>query len=278
MRQGPVTPSGSRFLNFGMKATKKMARTLVLAALTGLFCSLTGGAWATSIYIHSTVGEPWGRNDNLTAMNDVFGSANVETRFYETLDVGATFSPSNDFVFMTGGDTNATELYSFMAANSSAVETWVNNGGGLFITAAPNEGSGGGIGFGGAAIADGAFGDGIVTDASHPVFGGTGLTNGSLVDGDFFHHDHLTGLASFTMLMTSSVTGDPILATRDWGSGRVTLGTLSANFFVTHGSWDQPQSHLILVNTLRYTGRVPEPSSVAFVGLGGLSILLRRRR
>jgi hypothetical protein len=72
-----------------------------------------------------------------------------------------------------------------------------------------------------------------------------------------------------------SVTGDPITS----GSGGFTLGDSYQNFGSTYYdnniAYDEPITPLFSINGVE---PVPEPSTLALAGLGGLSLLLLRRR
>jgi hypothetical protein len=94
---------------------------------------------------------PWGQTFNQTAMTNVFGASNwTQANFSAT--ASAIFDPSVCFVMLEGGDGNANELNAFLATNLTLIETWVSNGGRLFINSAPNEGGNINLGFDGTTL------------------------------------------------------------------------------------------------------------------------------
>ncbi len=184
-------------------------------------------------YIRSNVaGEPWSfatSNNNLTAMNAVFGAGGWIPEFYETANVSTVFSTATKFVFLEGSDANASELSAFLATNLPAIETYVFNGGTIFINAAPNEGGNIDFGFGGTTLNYGGGSDcnGPVdaVTPSDPIFAGpflpcttTGYAGGS------FSHAYVTGTGLTNMLQGC---GDVQFASKTWGSGIATFGGMT---------------------------------------------------
>ena len=106
-------------------------------------------------YLRANIDEPWCcgwapyANANPIELDAVFGSGGWSLKYYETAVAATMFSTNTCYVYMEGGDGHANEMETFFIANQSLIETWVLNGGSLFLNAAPNEGNGMSYGFGG---------------------------------------------------------------------------------------------------------------------------------
>lgn len=188
------------------------------------------------VYLRSAVGAPWGVSGNETAMNRVFGTGNWLDARYESVNVAALFSPATKFIFMEGGDSSADEFKNFIAANTNALQNWVSSGGGLFLNAAPNEGTnivlgfGGGFGTGTLLTYPDYTGGAVVSTPSHPIFGGPFLPVGSAWTGTSFGHATVSG-GELTLLITNSSNGRSVLSTKPWGAGTVVFGGLTTPNF-----------------------------------------------
>jgi len=103
-------------------------------------------------YLRTSGGEPWGSSSNTDAMDLAFGSGEWTLGFFETLDPASVFSEETGFVFIDGSDNGAAELATFLSANLSTIEDWVEDGGRLLMNAAPNEGGDISFGFSGSTL------------------------------------------------------------------------------------------------------------------------------
>src|SRR5579862_1925633 len=96
------------------------------------------------VYVRSNVNQPWGQSTNEDAMDDVFGSGNWTTLYYETLNTNQLFNSSTVFIFMEGGDSSFGGFQAFMSAHGDpvlqqdgsyvgdgAIKSWVSHGGRL---------------------------------------------------------------------------------------------------------------------------------------------------
>ena len=92
--------------------------TFCFAAVALLSCSLAASAQTANNYIYSTAGAPWGQNTNENAMDMVFGSGQWSDLRYETVNTGALFGAGTHFIYMEGGDSNATAMDAFLTANT----------------------------------------------------------------------------------------------------------------------------------------------------------------
>lgn len=240
----------------------------ILAAV--LACSAAMGAHA-SISYQTGSNDPWFNTTNDAAMDSAFGSGNWNKSNGFSLDAFTGAS----FVFLDGSDTSATALSNFLSSNTLAIESFVSNGGRLFINAAPNEGNTTiDFGFGVTLTYNNTFSTTATVNANGVA---AGLTTGGLpteYTGNYFAHSTVSGpLLSLVDGQFGSVFG-----TKSHGSGLVAFGGQTTT------NWHSPNSEAqqLLVNELKYTatGAVPEPQSLALM-LAGFGIVggvaLRRR-
>jgi hypothetical protein len=205
----------------------------------------------TNIYMRSSAAPPWGVTSNETDMNDVFGAGNWNTLNYESANPSWLFTPSTSFIYMEGGDNNASALQTFLSNNGDALAAWVNAGGRLFINAAPNQG--GNINFGFGITLN--FSTDYTTSSNNAVtVGNSSIFNGPMrpvgtafTGGDSFSHGYLTG-SGFTPLLQDDQ-GRTVLAQMAVGSGLVIAGGLTVDIF--QAPW--PQTHYLRMNIIYYT-------------------------
>ncbi len=199
-----------------------------LFILANLWYANTLIAQTQPAYLRSTVGHPWGSTTNDGLMNDVFGVGNWSDLRYETVDVNALFS-NHTMIFMEGSDDNANELEVFLDNNRVALETWVSNGGNLFLNSAPNEGNGMSYGFGGINLVYGGNNTGTATafDVTHPIFNGPFLPVLTNWSGNSFAHATVTGPGMDTLIVDVGNSARVIVAQKQWGAGRVIFGGMT---------------------------------------------------
>ena len=201
----------------------------------------------SAAYVRSTVGAPWGSTSNEMAMNRVFGTNNWQDLRYETLNPGVLFSSVTTFLFMEGSDIDATEMETFLGTNISSIQTWVSNGGNLFLNAAPNEDNGMDFGFGVTLVYPDDTSIGVASLPSHPIFNGpfTPVTNAWT--GSYFAHATVTG-TGLTTLITNSANGHIVLGEKTYGRGHVLFGGMTTDNFHT----PQPQASNLRANIIAY--------------------------
>ena len=256
-------------------------KRLLLLAVTGIL--LASALSATPVYVRSTVGEPWGQTTNEAAMNQVFGTGAWTDARFESVDL-TTLLTTATFLFLEGGDFTASELNSFLTANLSTLETWVNNGGRLFINAAPNEGGNINFGFGGVTLLyDGNIlpNQAEAVNALHPIFNGPFTPVVTSYTGTSFAHATLSG-GGLTSLILGSENGTPtgsVLGEKTWGSGLVLFGGMTTTNFHS----PETEAANLRANILAYASGtevngVPEPSTWMMLTAGiGFAAFLRRR-
>ena len=215
---------------------------------------LPGPLLGQSAYVRSTIGEPWGRTDNDMAMNSVFGSNVWHDLRYETVNPAVLFSPAMHFIFLAGSDNNANALNTFLAANRSAMQTWVSNGGSLFINAAPNQG--GNINFGfGVTLNYGPLNSssGTAVAPVNPIFNGPFTPVGTYWTGSGFSHATVSGTGLIPLIINTN-NGSIILGEMAAGSGHVLFGGMTIPLWQS----PSPQVANLLANILAYGNANPQ--------------------
>jgi hypothetical protein len=203
-------------------------------------------------YFRSEVEQPWGRNTNEDAMDAAFGAGQWSDLRYQTFDISEL--GLYKFVFFEGGDETADELEAFLDTNRTAIETYVTNGGRLFVNAAPNEGDGMLFPFNVQLIYTGDSDADEVTavDPNNPLFDGIATT----YTGNSFSHAivgpaGLVGLIEVVVGDTDSLPGDFVAAEADQGRGFVVYGGMTTDNF--HAP--QPDAATLRANFIRYTSQ-----------------------
>ena len=179
-------------------------------------------------YVKGQVGNPWGNTSNQTAMDLAFGSGNWFLAAFETLDPSVVFSYNTAFVFMDGSDEQASELSDFLTANLSLIESWVADGGRLLINSASNEEEDISFGFGGTTMVDDFPSSSVtVVDLTFPAFTGPNLPTAATMTGGNYAHGRITGVGYTTVLHKTGDASTVVLAEKNWGNGRVMVGSMS---------------------------------------------------
>ncbi|QNA89713.1 PEP-CTERM sorting domain-containing protein [Massilia sp. Dwa41.01b] len=245
-------------------------KPLITAAI---FLLMGSAAQAGTIHYGTGTNDPWNSATNDRAMDSAFGAGNWTKRWGFSTGV---FEDA-DFVFLDGGDGNAVDFASFLANNSAVIANWVAAGGRLFLNAAPNVGGSFDMGFGVRLNYPGYAGSVTVTDAGVAA----GLTEGGLTTsywGTSFAHATVSGEIS---KLIASGDGGTVFGAMQFGKGFVAFGGETTTNF--HGPYADAQA--LRVNALRYVahaatqgGEVPEPATVALVGMGLLAVCAVRRK
>jgi len=183
-------------------------------------------------YLRADGYSPWGQTVNEEAMDMEFGAGSWSDLRYETVDVDSLFSSQYEFIYLEGGDSNANELETFITNNIASIEAWVDNGGALFLNAAPNEGGSQAWGFGGVTLHyyDFPTDPGHAVDASHTIWNGPFLPTATSFTGGYYAHATVSGPGLVPHILDADG-GNPNLAELDWGLGRVMFGGLTTSNF-----------------------------------------------
>jgi hypothetical protein len=194
--------------------------------------------------------------DNDTAMNRVFGSNVWQDLRYETVNPAVLFSPAMHFIFLEGSDDNANALNTFLAANLSAMQSWVSNGGSLFINAAPNEGGNINFGFGVTLNYNGSgthSASGTAVAPVNPIFNGPFTPVGTFWTGGSFSHATVSGTRLIPLIINTN-NGSIILGEMPAGLGHVLFGGMTLPTFHS----PEPQATNLCANILAYGNANPQ--------------------
>ena len=252
----------------------KLARN-VLAV--GILAGALPAAAAEFVYM-TGVTDPWGNTgagSNDQAMDTAFGPGNW-TKFNGFV-LGAIAGDTR-FLFLDGGDSSANALNAFIAANPAALETYVSAGGAIFINAAPNEGGSFSMGFGVTLTYPSSGGDGNAAATAEGL--ATGLFDGiaSVYTGDSFAHAFVSGAGLIAGMVNGN--GDTVFGGMDFGSGFAAFGGMTNPQF--HDP--DPDADILRARMLGAiadqfeTVAIPEPFSLAMLGIGLLGFAALRRR
>jgi hypothetical protein len=223
-------------------------------------------------YMRSNQGQPWGHTSNEDAMNMVFGQGNWTDSPFQNQPAADVFDDESECVFIDGSDFGANALNSYLQANLPLIESWVADGGRLFLNSAPNEGGNQNWGFGGVTLNYGFQTDHLDgIDPNHPIWQGPFTPAGTSYDGTGTHHAWITGGGVTNLAVDPN--GNFPLAELFWGQGYVLFGGLTTDTWWT----TQPNGHNARANMINYMCRIPAPGATAILGLAGLTAARRRR-
>lgn len=183
-------------------------------------------------YLRAAAGEPWSSTSNTEAMDLAFGAGAWTLGEFESIVPSEVFSDETGFVYIDGSDNGADELATFLAANLTIIEAWVNDGGRLLLNAAPNEGGDITFGFGGSTLvyAD-ASSNVTVVDVAHPAFLGPNTPTIASMSGGSYSHAHITGTGFTNLVVNSSDATNVVLCEKAWGAGQVMMGGMTTTNF-----------------------------------------------
>ncbi|MFN0176034.1 MAG: MopE-related protein [Saprospiraceae bacterium] len=169
--------------------------------------------------------QPWGRYDNINAMETVFGSGNYDVYYLEYPDAVTLLSPSYKVIFLDGSEYAGPAMYDFLAANLGVLENWVAAGGALFINSCPvNTQTFIDFGFGGVSFQSQVSGyQGYVQDPGHPIFNGPFVPATGDFSGNYFaefQYGSFSGDVGQVLILGNGVA----LSEKTWGNGIVYFG------------------------------------------------------
>ena len=221
-------------------------------------------------YVSSTADPyPWGQTGLITnQMNMVFGNGNWEDLRFETVDPDDLFS--NDFclVYLEGSSFGANGLNSFIQANVTAMENYVNRGGRLLINAAPNQGGNINYGFGGVVLQYPNFQNSVTAfDPDHPIWQGPFTPTATSMTGNSYGHGVVcpAGMNATPLIQGG---GQDVAIEFFTGAGLVIFGGMTTT------NWHQPQpaGDNVRMNILHYLKNASLDGEVLKPLSGGTSV------
>lgn len=241
-------------LKFYPVKQKLSSLSLKLLALGLLFMLSHANAIGGAYYVQDS--NPWGYTQNQTCMDAVFGPGNWTLGNYTT-PAATIFAPTTTFVMMEGSQYN-TALEGFVNTNIAAIENWVNNGGRLFINAAPWYNNNQNWGFNSTTL---------IFDPSYTQAASTGTTNvptnqifigpytptATTFTANYFAHAWVQGTGLTTLIYDQANPTHSLICYKTWGAGVVFFGGCTQPNFWT------PQAEGINVwqNIFWYVANIP---------------------
>lgn len=255
----------------------KSIQTFVIAAVASMM--VVGSAWASPVLM-SLDGE-----SESNILRAVQLGHTVTGRDLEDISV-MTQAQLGDYraVFVNPDMNN--KSYAFLrnaVADGGSLQQYVANGGILVVNAAGRVGSQQDIAPGGIDYDSMGIGNIVnIAEAAHPYVTGQGYGGFNLNDTDFqgwfyTHHGHVN---ADSLRGKNPVVGDvdvlqndlgPAFVEYEYGEGRVVVTTLTVGWAMGGEARGEAQDNLI-----NYV-LVPEPASLAMLGLGALALIRRRR-
>ncbi|MBS1583979.1 MAG: hypothetical protein JSS82_00315, partial [Bacteroidetes bacterium] len=208
---------------------------------------------------------PWGQVYNITAMNNVYGAGNWQQGTYST-NPATIFSPTTCMVFLEGSDVNALAMNTFLTANITTIENWVNGGGRLFMNAAPNQGGNINYGFSGTTLQypPSYYTTADAVNPTNPIFLGPYLPTTTTYTGTAFAHAYIAG-TGLTDLINGTVgyPVHPVCSQKLWGTGIAFFGGMTQPYF-----WSpQPQGNNLWYNIIYYVANIQLTSLTSTIPL-----------
>jgi hypothetical protein len=208
---------------------------------------------------------PWNQIYNITAMNNVYGAGNWQQGTYST-SPATIFSPTTCMVFLEGSDQNAISMNTFLTANITTIENWVNGGGRLFMNAAPNQGGNINYGFSGTVLTypPSYYTTADAVSPTNPIFLGPYLPTATTYTGTAFAHAYIAG-TGLTDLINGTVgyAVHPVCSQKLWGTGIAFFGSMTQPYF-----WSpQPQGNNLWYNIIYYVANIQLTSLTSTIPL-----------
>ncbi len=199
-------------------------------------------------YVRS-ITEPWIVTNYVAAMDRVFGSNGWCSLHYETVNSADLFSPTMHFIYMEGSDLSANALNAFLNTNRLTLQSWVTNGGSLFLNAAPNQGGNINFGFGVTLNYDSnyLYSSGSAVSPDNPMFNGPFQPVGTYWTGNRFAHASITG-SGLTPLITDPGSGANLLCEVYASLGHALFGGMTSDYFQAPA----PQAANLRANIIAY--------------------------
>lgn len=251
-----------------MKSTLTVLSSFRLLVLMACFSLLQYNANGQCAWYIVNV-NPWSQTFNITAMDNVYGVGSWQQSSYTAANPAVVFSPSSCLVFLEGSDGNATAMNTFITANISAIEAWVNQGGRLFFNSAPNQGGNMNWGFGGTTLQypPSYYTTADAVSPTNPIFLGPYLPTATSYTGNYFAHAYIDGVGLTDLLMGTinlqNLPNHPVCSEKLWGTGIAFFGSM------TQPNWwqPQPQGPNLWYNILYYIANIQLTSLTSTIPL-----------
>lgn len=223
--------------------------------LLNLFLVLSLYAAPSVAYI-SGASEPWRKTSYKTSMTEVFGEGNWTD--YRMSEGTLPFEGGYSFIYIEGSDSTATELQNYLDANRALIETYVSNGGTIFLNSAENDLASNDlfVGFGDVHIITNYSRSVDAVDPTHTIWNGPYPVVTTNTGGYFGHSDVRSTQNNITNIITGSA-GDPtegkvVFGTFSYGNGFVMLGGMTAVDY--HQPTANDENKNLLKNILSFVG------------------------
>ena len=229
-----------------------------------------GGGVTPGDKYYITTSVPWGSPSNVNDMNTVFGVGNWIQASFAAPAPATIFVPTTQFVFIEGSDGNGINCTNYINANITLIEGWVNQGGRLFLNAAPNNGGQQNWGFGGVTLnyqnlipaAINAVPGVLMTNMGHPINLGPYLPvdpNGVYTGNYYAHADVING--GTTLMHSAANPNQSVLSEMVWGTGLVGFGGMTtSNWHNNAGGLVNQHAVNLRRNMLYYFAGSPLPA------------------
>lgn len=224
-------------------------------------------------YISGPVWGSSGTASNTSAMNSVFGVGNWDNISLAT----ATGSPfavgtGNDytFIYLDGSDSQATNLNTYLTANAAAINTWVQQGGRLFVNAAPNTGGNIALGFGVTLTYPNFVGTAVAVNPAHPIFNGPFTPVGTSFSGSSFAHATVSGVGLTPLIQNSTNPAQIVLGEATVGQGLALFGGMTTTNFHS----PSPNAANLRSNIISYTTGVFPVATALFPNSPSASVTI----
>lgn len=241
-----------------------VSNSLGVAVSEPAFVLVEEGVVPTSVnaaYLRSQTEMAWGDSDNVNAMNRVFGSNQWAGFHFETAAIPDVFSATNQLIVIDGSANTADAFETFLAQHRNAIETWVTNGGSLYLNSAPSTGDGMLLWFAGLQLNFPDYQSTVSLEGTNPLLtSGPFLPVGTNWSGVYAANATVSG-PQLTPLLRGGTSGGIVVGEKQFGGGRVLLNTL------TPPSFHQPdiEAQNLRANLLAYAASVPAPTATSFI-------------
>jgi hypothetical protein len=239
--------------------THRTEQTGIINAITAITNALNGDNQTVTptkaAMIISTSFYVWQPPTELqTGMDGVFGAGTWDQLDMDT-ETGAAFASGSPytFIYLEGSNPNGLPLVDYLAAHITEIETWVNNGGRLYINAGMQDSLSVNAPFGVTIEGGNNHNSATAVDPLHPVFNGPFLPAGTTYTGAPFGFSRIVGTGITNIIVSTSDSTLSYLSSAEHGTGFILYGGLSSEKW----QYPQPNAHNLYMNVLYYAAGLP---------------------